>query len=328
MYSFLKINSMIERLPNLAPGSSPHNPIPVETVTAGAAGDGGRTFVEIPDGEGDKASRIVAVVTDPEDFGTVDARLGRFWRHAMTGAVESVHSVGDQEATQGPFAYPYHATALLEEMRENPSSFIVHKTEGFNLRNRIAGLKKPILELGGPTTRGYFFLEDVALPSKPYITNISAYPPGMHHLATDIQEAVDGTNMPFADASVGMVMMSCMPITSRKLAEADRPSLEDAHAESQAFAAGNISAAELESNERIKIYVEAARVLAEGGLMIVNRPSGFDVAALHKLGLKPVAALERTNIYEESAHRQDLDRIRFESLVLEKPVTGGSGATT
>lgn len=93
-------------------------------------------------------------------------------------------------------AYPFSDSRFTSSQSPLPEA----------VQAEIANAQTPIIEIGGPTERGYRQLAGAAiLPSRPIITNVPGF------FGTDprnVDRLVDGKAMPFDNSSVGMFLAS------------------------------------------------------------------------------------------------------------------------
>jgi hypothetical protein len=165
---------------------------------------------------------------------------------------------------------------------------------------------KPAVEIGGPTDSGYFFLDGITFSTKSAITNISPNPPPYAHnakrLSSMVDELVDGTNMPYADNSVGVFLIGSISGSSDWWVELSNKEQEKkssifnresdiAGLEAGQFALGTLPLAKVKFAQRIHIYSEAYRALDRGGLLFCD--GGVeDIVSLKRLGFNLVAYLQ------------------------------------
>jgi hypothetical protein len=90
------------------------------------------------------------------------------------------------------FQYPYSSEAKrrLAKLHEGQDYCVWH-AEKSDLQLTINQMDKPVIEIGGPTDCGYFFLDDITFSSKPTITNISSNPLPYAHSAKKLASMVD-----------------------------------------------------------------------------------------------------------------------------------------
>lgn len=176
--------------------------------------------------------------------------------------------------------YPYESELKkqLRNLREGRDYSIWQS--GRALRDRAA-IDAPIIEIGGPTETGFFFLDKVRLQSEPLITNISAnplpYAMNASQLAERVKKLMDARDMPYEDGSVGAFLMAHMSISSDWWVELDkdaklkaapqfRKELDEARMEMGQVALGVMKPEAAAHAQRIQIYREIYRTLRGGGL--------------------------------------------------------------
>ena len=206
-----------------------------------------------------------------------------------------------------PFAYK-DGSEYQELVIKNPlklEEYIWHN-DNFNLQQEITNLGNlPIVEVGGPTIGGFYFLDDIELPSKPIISNIVDNPmpllPEADTITEQIGELIDGRQMPFTDRTVGVILMSSMSRTEdwlAQLSEDERNNPEDiekdskelvlAEQEEELAALGLLDFKDAKHSQRVQIYNEVNRVLCDGGIFISNGVLS-DIQAIIRLDFKLVA---------------------------------------
>ena len=161
--------------------------------------------------------------------------------------------------------------------------------DGFNPTKAIELTNGPIVEIGGPTEKGYEFVPiyeriQQKYPERVLITNIA---PGLpknnpdtgelvgYEYPDKIDARIDATHLPFGQNSVGTILMSNMPVNI----------MQDA-------------------------ITEAHRVIESGGYLVIQGIDANDIYLLQKLGFE-LKAGSRT--YYES-----IGMFLF-NLVLQKP---------
>jgi hypothetical protein len=205
------------------------------------------------------------------------------------------------------FQYPYDSATRhrLADSREGQDYYIWH-AERSNLQLVIDQMKKPVIEIGGPTDCGYFFLDGIAFNSKPTITNISSnplpYAPDAKKLASMVDELVDGTRMPYDANSISVFLMAAISASSDWWVElSDEEKDKQSHIfdkendvaglEMGQFALGTLPLEKVSCSQRIHIYSEAYRALDKGGLLFCD--GGVDdIVSLKHLGFKLIAYLQ------------------------------------
>lgn len=201
------------------------------------------------------------------------------------------------------FHYPYKSKNrnTFRKLRLN-QDYSVWVKPGIDLSKEIAKLHKPVIEIGGPTDYGYYFLDGVELNTKPIITNISdnplPYGKNAKKLAAQVHETIDGRNMPYDDNSVGVFLMAAMSITDDwyvQLSEQERDKVGEqiekefdvAQLEMEQVAIGVLSPSEVKFAQRIQIYREVKRVLCDGGLFFSD--GGLEeICVLQRMGFELV----------------------------------------
>lgn len=137
---------------------------------------------------------------------------------------------------------------------------------GFRLGDALRCITGPVIEVNGPSAGGYNIIGN-RLPSTPIISNIK------HH-STQAVEAphilADATRLPFADRSIGMVLVRGLYIARPQSDDDTRSgvfSLDLARQEYTMYPElpeGQTG----HHNLRIEAIEEAARVLQTGGLLV------------------------------------------------------------
>lgn len=175
----------------------------------------------------------------------------------------------------------------------------------------VATITNPVVEIGGPTQDGFYFLHNVRFNSKPIITNISPRPlpfsPHASELAAQVAETMDATHMPYGDDSIGIFLMSAMSISSDwwiELSEAEKEKsehifeaeFENARLEMGQVAAGALDGRKVQDALRVKIFQEVARCLQPGGLFFTDG-SIEEIIVLQKMGFELLACLQTAHEY-------------------------------
>jgi hypothetical protein len=225
---------------------------------------------------------------------------------------------GSCYAVSMAFRYPYKSEliAQLTNMRDGQDYYLWHS--GVPLQDRIAKLSEPIIEIGGPTEMGFFFLDGLKLNSKPVITNIDAtplrYSPKAAEFAKQVDEVMDATKMQYDDGSIGAFLMAAMSLSSDWWVNLDDDAKEEATTKFEA----EFSIAKLEMGQaalsvldpkkaihaqRIKIYLEVHRTLGEGGLFF-SEGGIEELSILKNIGFELVSFLEYQ--YPDAEGYQDM----------------------
>ena len=176
-----------------------------------------------------------------------------------------------------------------------------------NLQDLVTNIDKPIIEIGGPTQLGFYFLDGIQLNTKPIITNISSNPqpfsPDSAQLGKQVDEIFDATKMPYANDSVGICMMSAMSISSDWWVELPEDEIEiasttfkaellNAEFEMGQVAIGVLNPGSAKDAQRVKIYSEVARCLTKGGLFFTDSGGIEEIIILKQMGFELIACLQ------------------------------------
>jgi hypothetical protein len=191
----------------------------------------------------------------------------------------------------------------------------IYTKPGFDLAAEVAKIPGPIVEMAGPSTRGYTFLHNVDLPSKPFITNYRG------NGASNIEKKGTGANsitpldqlvlsaladvraFPVADESVGMVLFA--NITNADERELiDRQKKGATYAEASEWASDALDKAREQAMQaldtqntdtlnniespRIAAIFQASRVLKPGGILIARGIEEEETELLNAFGLELV----------------------------------------
>ena len=138
--------------------------------------------------------------------------------------------------------------------------------EGFSLIEEIKKIKKPLIEVGGPTTQGFELVDPEKLDKKVFISNIT---PGCPYYSGGevlgyigkIDFQADAERLPFKDKSLGGLLASCLP-----------------------------------NDIREKTIREAVRVLDEGGIFVWQGGINEDIELAKSLRLE---VMEYSKCYSE-----------------------------
>ena len=190
-------------------------------------------------------------------------------------------------------------------LREPVGNFF--KARGFDLQSTIDQVKGTALEIAGPTSDGFDVLKGITFPERPIITNIgSATRPGigfesltkLDKHAVDI--LADGTMLPLADRSIGVLLISCVNILDLEGLNIDNSMPNERLLSYYGEVYGSIirkveegvkpkdilSDASCRHFTRPLILLEATRVLKPGGIIIFKGPRLSDVELALSLGFE------------------------------------------
>jgi hypothetical protein len=208
------------------------------------------------------------------------------------------------------YRYPY-ASRLRKELKNSLQNDRHRLWDLADISSLVASITNPVVEIGGPTQDGFYFLHNVQFNSKPVITNVSSRPlpfsPDAYELAAQVENIVDATRMPYSDQSIGIFLMSAMSISSDwwvELSDTEKEEsehffeaeFENARFETGLVAAGILDASAVQDALRIKIFKEVTRCLDNGGLFFTDG-SIEEIIILQKMGFELLACLQTTHEY-------------------------------
>lgn len=179
--------------------------------------------------------------------------------------------------------------------------------DGFDFQAAVSSIEKPIVEIAGPSQGGYHILDGIKLPTKVHITNVVAEPMGMGEHSDLVDEIVDARAMPYPDASVGMILMhglngSVVPKGHAENSVEANQVQQRAKDQMRQVADGQLNPADATDSLRIQAYMEAYRVLPEGGMMIVGGAPAVDIGVLGRMGFELAGYNKETQTAEEREH--------------------------
>ncbi len=222
------------------------------------------------------------------------------------------------------YPFPSRNKKLYKSLRPGQDCALWVKPE-INVTSLVSEIRKPIIEIGGPTESGYYFLDQAELPVGLSITNIQSDTSSHMNveLAKLVAATIDGRNMPYEDNSIGMFLMQGLPKTSdwyMELPEAERDEHEDqiimemdvALLEMEQVACGSRSPHDVQYAQRVPIYMEVSRCLDAGGLFMTDG-SLTEVLILQRLGFELLAFTQ-----EHIRPEQKWDGIYYEIVVRKK----------
>ncbi len=208
------------------------------------------------------------------------------------------------------YRYPY-ASQLRKELKDSLQNDCPRLWNLADISSLVASITNPVVEIGGPTQDGFYFLHNVQFNSKPVITNVSSRPlpfsPDAYELAAQVGNIVDATHMPYSDQSIGIFLMSAMSISSDwwvELSDTEKEEsehffeaeFENARFETGLVAAGILDASAVQDALRIKIFKEVTRCLDNGGLFFTDG-SIEEIIILQKMGFELLACLQTAHEY-------------------------------
>jgi len=169
------------------------------------------------------------------------------------------------------------------------------------LRKTIEAITLPIVELAGPTPEGYELLnrQTVTLPSKLITTNIAKQvtlnPFGDKPQTFIVDRVADVKALPFDDASLGMIMVSALPLSDHDAHNGPYTAAieQQVAAEYDAVCSGDLSV--IRYALHLHLYKEAGRVLAPGGPLLQVWPHERDIEAAQQFGLALIFERQHTD---------------------------------
>lgn len=205
------------------------------------------------------------------------------------------------------FLYPYTSTLKrdIKSWREG-EDYTIWQSDVSSLEERMKHNKGPIIEIGGPTDLGFYFLDGLVLQVKPIITNISSnplpYSENAEKFAKEVEQIVDARTMPYENESVGVFLMAAMSMSNdwwvelsdeekEKMATKFDNEFDIAKMEMGLVATGALAPEKVEYAQRVQIYREVSRTLLKGGLFFSDG-SLEDIVILQRLGFKLVTFLQ------------------------------------
>lgn len=161
------------------------------------------------------------------------------------------------------------------------------------LQARLAACKPPYIEVAGPTPEGYAFLRELGLrlPAPIAITNIEnpvvLNPFGDAPSTHQVDAIVDVRRMPYSDASIGMLLVSSLPL----YVDHDSHHKDAAIAEYRTAKLAVLDPGKAH-NLHLALLLEAKRTLRRGGLLIVENVWPQDSPAAAAIGLRALLSPE------------------------------------
>lgn len=198
-------------------------------------------------------------------------------------------------------AYPF-PSAIADRVREARKAGLVPDewhAPSKNISEILGKIQEPILELGGPSDLGYYFLDGQVLPSRPIITNVAPntlqFAPNAEQLNNLTDLIVDGRSMDtIPDASLGVVLSAHLSDVDEdsSLAQADDAATRLKGLMIEARNSKHISEELLELSLRLKIAKEVYKKLKPSGLYFTDVDSD-ELNTQSLLGFEPIAIYNR-----------------------------------
>jgi hypothetical protein len=206
------------------------------------------------------------------------------------------------------YTYPYASKTAQEvaEAKEQGIPVVEWHRPGTDLAAIIGGLKGNILEIGGPTDSGYYFLHSITLPTPVIITNLKAdgmpFAWNKDELNKHIAQLVDGRHLPYPNDSLAMVLSAHLSLADdsgydfANLSDEEDKLLNELiakveAAEKHAAETGHVDDATLQISLRLAIAAEVYAKLQTGGIYMTDATAD-QVQALQALGFTKLAELE------------------------------------
>lgn len=193
--------------------------------------------------------------------------------------------------------YPVRATKFCKEVYSDSRQ--QRQSMRSATKKALGETTKPLLEVGGPTTKGYIALDGVKLPNGIIISNIA--PEKGASLLADVR------NLPFASKSLGGIVMQGLTRIPEEIAQAPRQ-LEGIPIEFQPDIMndnGNLlkilfAAREedysgwgdqdiMNYSQRLAMLKEARRTVEPNGLLLATMLSGGEIRLAEQLGFEMTA---------------------------------------
>ena len=206
------------------------------------------------------------------------------------------------------FSYPYPSTIAIEVIAAKRNNIEIDEwwKPGVDFQKLVAHLSGPILEIGGPTDGGYYFLDNIQLPSRVIISNIAQgtlrFTPNKDELDKATEKLIDGRDLPYSDNSLGMVLSAHISlvddheydfsdISDNQLATIDQQIKRSGIATHRMAETGEIDPEALEVAQRIAIGHEVFAKLQPGGLYITDATPD-ELNAYRVLGFTEIAHID------------------------------------
>lgn len=207
------------------------------------------------------------------------------------------------------FRYPFDSSFAKQfaRAREDGAEIDEWQQPGLDLPELISCLEGPILEIGGPSDQGYYYLRDVNLPSRVIISNVTQnampYAPNAKLLQVMIEKIVDGRHFPYEDNSLAMVLASHLSLVDER--QYDFSDISDVETEKwtddmhesekvlkEAADSGIIDEKVLKVSLRFGIASEALRALKPGGIYMTDATED-EIKVYELLGFTKIASINR-----------------------------------
>ncbi|HWZ66085.1 MAG TPA: hypothetical protein VNX65_04850 [Patescibacteria group bacterium] len=200
------------------------------------------------------------------------------------------------------YSYKSNRKQELNKLRQG-QDFTIWQKQGLNLQKEVSNLTKPIVEIGGPSDLGFYFLDGIELNSDPIITNISddplPYSPDAKELTTRVDKLMDARSMDYDNDSIGIFLMSYMSVTDDWHVRLEGEEREEhskqiekefdiSKLEADQVAIGTLAPEKAKFAQRVQIYLEVRRALCDGGLFFSDGTLA-EVLILQRMGFELLA---------------------------------------
>jgi SAM-dependent methyltransferase len=205
-----------------------------------------------------------------------------------------------------------------------------YRTPGFDIGDMIRQVATPAVEIGGPSTGGYYFLRDVALQCEPLNMNIRGsygHEKGARSLVGDnrfvLHALADARSLPIYENKLELLLASGMVLPEEEKECADMRELQAAiqavyEEVNELLALGNTDALEHHRAPRIALIAQARRILKPGGLFVMNGLGSYEVQLGRALDMEVVAhtPLISQFVAHDNVTRERLDEVVFRKAIL------------
>jgi len=211
--------------------------------------------------------------------------------------------------------YPYKSKLKRKLAKSRADyDYLLWKSGDFDFDSTLKSTNGELIELGGPSFKGFYFLDNVSLPRKLTITNINdkpfQYKDWSIRANKHINRYVDATNLPYEDKSLGMILVHFLSygpdVEPHSRESHDKDEWKRGIIEMIEIYLGSRSLNQAILAQRVKMLLEAYRTLEPGGLLITDGEM-YELEVMKKVGFEP-----KSIIYT-------IDMLGMEEVVLQKP---------
>jgi len=211
--------------------------------------------------------------------------------------------------------YPYKSKLKRQLAKSRAEyDYLIWNSKNFDFDTALNRTSGELVELGGPSFGGFYFLDDTELPRKLTITNISDKPFQFKDWSIrankHISRYIDATNLPYDDNSLGLILVRFLSygpdIEPHSRTSHDKDEWKRGIIEMIEIYLGIRSLAQAKLAQRVKMLLEAYRTLEPGGILITDGEM-YELEIMKKVGFEP-----KSIIYS-------IDMSGMEEVVLQKP---------